>query len=93
MHEQPVRSLWQALHGIVCVHKPRDMSISALKRHLIAAICDGANKYCSPLVVPRIEMPVVEAHPVSQAPVVIGLRKQPDYSYCKSYFYYTYWYV
>lgn len=71
--------IWKSLHGILCVHKPRDISISALKRHLINAICEGANKRCSPVEIPQIEMPIVEPHPISQAPVVVGLRKQPNY--------------
>ncbi|VDK87044.1 unnamed protein product [Onchocerca ochengi] len=73
--------IWKSLHGILCVHKPRDISISALKRHLINAICEGANKRCSPVEIPQIEMPIVEPHPISQAPVVVGLRKQPNYDF------------
>uniref|UniRef100_A0A915PKX4 Pseudouridine synthase II N-terminal domain-containing protein n=1 Tax=Setaria digitata TaxID=48799 RepID=A0A915PKX4_9BILA len=73
--------IWKSLHGILCVHKPRDVSLSALKRFLISAICESANKRCSPVEVPEIEMPVVEPHPKSQAPVVVGLRKQPDYNF------------
>ncbi|VDO53159.1 unnamed protein product [Onchocerca flexuosa] len=73
--------IWKSLHGVLCVHKPRDISISTLKRHLINAICEGANRRCSPVEIPQIEMPVVEPHPISQAPVVVGLRKQPNYDF------------
>lgn len=71
--------IWESLHGVICVHKPRDISLSALKRNLISAICEGANKRCLPIEIPEIEMPIVEPHPVSQAPVVVGIRKQPNY--------------
>uniref|UniRef100_A0A0R3RUV5 TruB_N domain-containing protein n=1 Tax=Elaeophora elaphi TaxID=1147741 RepID=A0A0R3RUV5_9BILA len=73
--------IWKSLHGIICVHKPRDVSLTSLKRYLIDALCEGANKRCLPIEIPDIEMPVVESHPISQAPVVIGIRKQPNYDF------------
>ncbi|VDM98450.1 unnamed protein product [Thelazia callipaeda] len=78
-------NIWNALHGILCVHKPRDMSLGALKRYLVSRICENANGLCLPAQIPLMEVPIVEPHPVSQAPVVVGLRKQPDYKYCKRY--------
>ncbi|KAL3989805.1 TruB pseudouridylate synthase (N terminal domain) family protein [Acanthocheilonema viteae] len=73
--------IWKSLHGIVCVHKPRDMSLISLKRYLISRICESANRRCLPIEIPEIEMPIVEPHPISQAPVVIGVRKQPNYDF------------
>ncbi|CAG9535693.1 unnamed protein product [Cercopithifilaria johnstoni] len=73
--------IWKSLHGVVCVHKPRDISLTSLKRYLINAICETANKRCLPIEIPEIEMPIVESHPISQAPVVIGIRKQPNYNF------------
>lgn len=72
-------NIWKLLHGIICVHKPRDISLTSLKRYLINAICESANKRCLPMKIPEIEMPIVEPHPISQAPVVVGMRKQPNY--------------
>lgn len=74
-----VADIWKSLNGVICVHKPRDISLTSLKRYLTNAICESANKRCFPIEIPEIEMPIVEPHPISQAPVVVGLRKQPNY--------------
>ncbi|KHN82624.1 putative tRNA pseudouridine synthase 2 [Toxocara canis] len=72
--------IWSVLHGVLCVHKPRDVSLTALKKILISAICSDANNCVPPARIPVIEMPVVEPHPKSQALLVVGMRKQLDYS-------------
>ncbi|EJW87269.1 hypothetical protein WUBG_01819 [Wuchereria bancrofti] len=76
-----VTDIWRSLHGIICVHKPRDTSLTALRLRLINAICEDANKRCLPIEMSEIEMPIVEPHPISQAPVIVGLRKQPNYDF------------
>lgn len=77
---QSFKELWSSLHGFVCVHKPRDVSIAAIKRLLTAAICKDVNECFPQENLPLIDMPIVEPHSESQALVVIGIRKQIDYS-------------
>lgn len=74
------KDLWSVLHGVVCVHKPRDVSISALKRILVTSLCEDANAAIEQKPLPVIEMPIVERHPKSGASIVVGMRKQFDYS-------------
>jgi len=61
------------------VFKPRDVTLESIRRRLVASICKAGNAI-DDTEVPTIEMPVVEAHPVSEAPVVVGTRTQLDYS-------------
>uniref|UniRef100_A0A1I8ER92 Uncharacterized protein n=1 Tax=Wuchereria bancrofti TaxID=6293 RepID=A0A1I8ER92_WUCBA len=60
-----VTDIWKSSHSIVCVHD-----------HVT-----HANKRCLPIGIPGIEMPIVEPHPIPQAPVIVGLRKQPNYNF------------
>uniref|UniRef100_A0A914REF5 Uncharacterized protein n=1 Tax=Parascaris equorum TaxID=6256 RepID=A0A914REF5_PAREQ len=73
--------IWSVLHGVVCVHKPRDVSLTSLKKILVSAICSDANECIPPPRVPTIKLPIVEPHPKSQALVIVGMRKQLDYRY------------
>uniref|UniRef100_A0A0M3IJ77 TruB_N domain-containing protein n=1 Tax=Ascaris lumbricoides TaxID=6252 RepID=A0A0M3IJ77_ASCLU len=72
--------IWSVLHGVICVHKPRDVSLTSLKKILVSAICSDANECIPPPRIPTIELPIVEPHPKSQALVIVGMRKQLDYS-------------
>lgn len=67
------------LHGFLCVYKQRDMSVAALKSLIVKRICDHGNSLQQPKV-PMINMPIVEPHEKSGASVVVGLRRQPDYT-------------
>ncbi|KAL3072042.1 hypothetical protein niasHT_033944 [Heterodera trifolii] len=75
-----VREIQSLLNGFMCIFKPRDVSILAIEKLLMRRICEQANCLdpCRPL--PTIEMPIVEAHPKSGALVVVGRKKQIDYS-------------
>uniref|UniRef100_A0AC34QN36 Pseudouridine synthase II N-terminal domain-containing protein n=1 Tax=Panagrolaimus sp. JU765 TaxID=591449 RepID=A0AC34QN36_9BILA len=74
-----VKDIWQLLNGVLCVYKPRDVSLETLKKRIIQRIVEDGNKY-DDSVVPMIKMPIVEPHPISQASVVVGFREQLDYS-------------
>ncbi|KAK0404478.1 hypothetical protein QR680_017469 [Steinernema hermaphroditum] len=67
------------LNGVVTVCKQRDVSVSSLRSALIAKICEEGNSL-GDLFVPTVEIPVVEPHTKSQALVVVGMKKQLDYS-------------
>lgn len=72
------RDIQKFLNGFLCVYKPRDVSLSALIRRLRGAICTEANAL-DEILVPEINVPIVEPHHRTQALVVVGLRKQLDY--------------
>uniref|UniRef100_A0A915DWJ8 Pseudouridine synthase II N-terminal domain-containing protein n=1 Tax=Ditylenchus dipsaci TaxID=166011 RepID=A0A915DWJ8_9BILA len=72
------REVQSFLNGFMCIYKPKDISLSSLKRVLITAISNQANEL-DDSEVPVIEMPIVEPYPKSQALVVVGTRKQLDY--------------
>lgn len=74
------REVQTLLNGFLCVYKPRDISFDALRRRLVASICK-AGQELDDSEVPTMSMPVVESHPASQAPVVVGMRTQLDYRY------------
>lgn len=74
-----VKDVWQLLNGVLCVYKPRDLSVATLKKRIIERIVDEGNNLDDPII-PYMNMPIVEPHPVSQALVVVGTRKQLDYS-------------
>lgn len=78
---QSYKELWSSLNGVVCVHKPRDVSLTALKKLLTTAICKGVNECCPQEELPSVEIPVVEPHQESQALVIVGTRKLIDYRY------------
>uniref|UniRef100_A0A7E4UNF9 N(6)-L-threonylcarbamoyladenine synthase n=1 Tax=Panagrellus redivivus TaxID=6233 RepID=A0A7E4UNF9_PANRE len=65
------------LKGVLCVYKPRDLSIEAMKKLLINRIVAEGNELDNSSV-PMIEMPIVEPHSDSQALVVVGKRTQLD---------------
>jgi hypothetical protein len=72
------KDVLRLLDGFLCVYKPRDVTLQAFKKLLVAKLCEEGNLLATP-VVPTIEMPVVKPHPVSQANVVVGTRTQLDY--------------
>lgn len=73
------KDIWQLLNGVLCVYKPKDVSLAALKKLIVNRIVEEGNTY-DDYEVPMIEVPVVEPHPTTQALVVVGKRKQLDYS-------------
>lgn len=77
--ELRIKDIWQLLNGVLCVYKPRDLSLTTLKKRIVERIVEDGNRLDQPAV-PMIEMPIIEPHPVSQALVVVGKRKQLDYS-------------
>lgn len=72
------RDVQALLNGFLCVYKPRDLHLEALKELVIARICQDGNAL-EDAFVPTIRVPVVEPHPKSKALVVTGTRKQLDY--------------
>lgn len=72
------KDVLRLLDGFLCVYKPRDVTLQALKKLLVAKLCEEGNLLATPDV-PTIEMPVVKPHPESQANVVVGTRTQLDY--------------
>jgi hypothetical protein len=77
--ELKARDILKLLNGFICVYKPRDVSISALKRILVNRICEDGNAF-EEIVVPEIKKPIVQPHPVTQAPIVVGMQTQLDYT-------------
>lgn len=73
------KDIWQLLNGVLCVYKPRDVSLVSLKKLIVKRIVEEGNTYDDPKI-PMIQMPIVEPHPESQASVVVGMREQLDYS-------------
>lgn len=67
------------LNGFLCVYKPRDLSLTALKKHIIKRICLHGNSLEFPRV-PMKDRPIVEPHERTGAPVVVGVRHQMDYT-------------
>lgn len=67
------------LNGFLCVYKHRDVSLPSIKKLLMKRISSTINSL-EPLPVPYIERPIVEDHPKSGAPVVVGMRRQLDYT-------------
>lgn len=66
------------LNGFLCVYKPKDISLTALKNRLIKRICEEGNKLDDTFV-PSIQVPIVEPHPVTAALLITGMREQLDY--------------
>lgn len=79
------------LNGFLCVYKPKDISIASLKRRLINRICEEGNKL-DDTIVPTIQVPIVEPHPVTQALLVTGMREQLDYRFTKKKFFFKYFF-
>jgi hypothetical protein len=67
------------LNGFLCVYKQRDVSLASVKKTLMKRISSTINSL-EPLPVPSIKRPVVESHKKSKALVVIGIKKQLDYT-------------
>lgn len=72
------RDVQRFLNGFLCVYKPRDISLASLEKRLKTAICNQGNEL-DEIIVPEINLPIVEPHPKSQASVVVGYSKQLDY--------------
>lgn len=73
------RAVVSQLNGFLCVYKPRDISLSALKRQIMQRVSRACNSL-DPSPVPLIERPIVKPHPQTGALVIVGTRKQPDYT-------------
>ncbi|CAD5230763.1 unnamed protein product [Bursaphelenchus okinawaensis] len=80
IHKFTARDVIRNLNGFLCVYKPRNVSLTALKALLQRRICAHGN-FLIPEKPPIIQKPIVESHPVSGAPVVVGLRDQIDYAF------------
>lgn len=72
------RDVQNFLNGFLCVYKPRDVTLSSLTKRLRNIICVEGNEL-DEIVVPEINVPIVEPHRKSQALVVVGHSKQLDY--------------
>ncbi|GMR31868.1 hypothetical protein PMAYCL1PPCAC_02063 [Pristionchus mayeri] len=71
----------RALNGLMCVYKPADLSLGALKKSILKRICVQANLATGwPKQLPEIDIPLVEEHPTSGALIVVGRKRQVDYS-------------
>ncbi|VDN60483.1 unnamed protein product [Dracunculus medinensis] len=70
----------KVLNGIICVHIPAVEGLNYVKKRIVEAICEGGNRSIPEIRLPVINMPVVEAHHKSQALIVVGWKKQSDYS-------------
>ncbi|CAD5233361.1 unnamed protein product [Bursaphelenchus xylophilus] len=79
IYKWTAREVISNLNGFLCVYKQRDISLAALKALIIKRICEHGNALMVPPP-PTIQRPIVEPHPKSGAPVVVGLREQPDYT-------------
>uniref|UniRef100_A0AC34FVT3 Uncharacterized protein n=1 Tax=Panagrolaimus sp. ES5 TaxID=591445 RepID=A0AC34FVT3_9BILA len=74
------KDIWQLLNGVLCVYKPRDISLASLKKRIVNQIVEEGNTYDDSMdTIPMIEMPIVEPHPVTEALLVVGTRRQLDY--------------
>ncbi|KAI6209206.1 putative tRNA pseudouridine synthase 2 [Aphelenchoides besseyi] len=67
------------LNGFLCVYKPRDVSLAALKKNLMKRLSTAGNSLEHPRP-PLIEKPIVKPHKKTGALMVVGMRKQVDYS-------------
>uniref|UniRef100_A0A0N5AM95 TruB_N domain-containing protein n=1 Tax=Syphacia muris TaxID=451379 RepID=A0A0N5AM95_9BILA len=72
--------LWSSLSGVICVHKPRNVSLGRVRNCIKVAICKGVNECFPQDNLPFIDFPIVEAHPKTQTLLTVGQRKQVDYS-------------
>uniref|UniRef100_A0A914X795 Pseudouridine synthase II N-terminal domain-containing protein n=1 Tax=Plectus sambesii TaxID=2011161 RepID=A0A914X795_9BILA len=70
---------WRLLHGVVCLYKPRDMSIKSLYRQLANNLCADLNAL-DQAPMKLIERDIVQPHPVTQSLLVVGRKTQLDYS-------------
>ena len=75
------REIQNLLNGIVCLFKPRDVSLQTLQRWFLKEICDQANELAQGRLLPIIELPIVEAHRKSGALLMVGKRQQVDYRF------------
>jgi hypothetical protein len=75
------REIQNLLNGIVCLYKPRDVSLNLLKRLFLKEICDQANELAQGRPLPIIELPIVEEHKKSGALLMVGKRQQIDYRF------------
>jgi hypothetical protein len=67
------------LNGFLCIYKQKDVSLPSIKKLLMKKISNSVNAL-EPAPIPMIERPIVEAHPKTGALLVVGLRKQLDYT-------------
>lgn len=73
------RELLNYLNGFLCVYKHRDVSLPVLKKRLMKQIVGTLNAL-EPEPIPIIERPIVESHKKTGASLVVGMRKQLDYT-------------
>uniref|UniRef100_A0A914YUP6 Pseudouridine synthase II N-terminal domain-containing protein n=1 Tax=Panagrolaimus superbus TaxID=310955 RepID=A0A914YUP6_9BILA len=74
------KDIWQLLNGVLCVYKPRDISLTSIKKRIVNRIVEEGNTYDDSMnSIPLIEMPIVEPHPETEALMVVGTRQQLDY--------------
>lgn len=73
------REVQSLLNGFICLYKPRDVSISALEKHLLKNICIQANQLDNDRPLPVIELPIVECHPSTGTSMIVGKKRQIDY--------------
>lgn len=78
--ELKAKEILHILNGFLCVVKPRDVSVRALKSRLIKQICKQGNAMETVWDIPEIKLPIVEPHPETDALVVVGEHKQMDYT-------------
>ncbi|KAF8384606.1 hypothetical protein PRIPAC_73748, partial [Pristionchus pacificus] len=71
----------KALNGLLCVYKPADLSLNALKKNILKRICTQGNLATGWPRLPEIDIPVVEEHPSSGALIVVGRKRQIDYTH------------
>ncbi|GMT32153.1 hypothetical protein PFISCL1PPCAC_23450, partial [Pristionchus fissidentatus] len=69
-----------ALNGYLCVYKPADLSLNGLKKNIVKRICAQANAVTGWPKLPTIDVPLIDEHPTSGALVVVGRKRQIDYS-------------
>lgn len=67
------------LNGFLCVYKQKDVSLASLKKNLMKRIATTVSSL-EPPPIPMIERPIVEPHEESGALLVVGIRKQLDYT-------------
>lgn len=74
------REVQSLLNGIVCLFKPKDISLHLLQKWFLKEICDQTNELAqSRQNPPIIEMPIVEAHNKTGSLLIVGTKKQIDY--------------
>uniref|UniRef100_A0AC35GKX7 Pseudouridine synthase II N-terminal domain-containing protein n=1 Tax=Panagrolaimus sp. PS1159 TaxID=55785 RepID=A0AC35GKX7_9BILA len=74
------KDIWQLLNGVLCVYKPRDISLFSIKKRIVSQIVEEGNTYDDGLdKIPLIDMPIVEPHAETEALVVVGTHRQLDY--------------